>query len=243
MAEGFEALKEEYLRQMRETYAARPSPAGDAPAPPEEPAPPEHGTESEEALVQTAEPWGEPPDGGSGLADIPLPPDSAPPPEMTIVDETEVLDPNPVSPDHLPEESGEGRLLVKVVTARGAYPVPGARVVVTRTVGGKETLQGYDETGESGQTRVFTLPAPPARLSMSPDNQTPYARYTVTVSAKGYIPAEYRGVPVFDGVQSVQQADIQPLLEGQPGEVRSYDVQQQGVESDGPDGYRKEGQA
>ena len=38
MAEGFEALKEEYLRQMRETYAARP---GAAAAPPEGAAPPE----------------------------------------------------------------------------------------------------------------------------------------------------------------------------------------------------------
>ena len=57
---------------------------------------------------------------------------------------------------------------------------------------------------------------------MSPDNKTPYARYIVTVSAEGYIPAEYRNVPVFDGIQSVQQADIQPLLEGQSSEMQSY---------------------
>lgn len=239
MAEGFEALKEEYLNQMREMYAARQSEPGKEPLQAEVP--------EDSGTVQVMEPLSEGDSSDSmdfpeELTDLPLSPDSTSPPEPIAVEETEVLDPNPMEPDHPENESGEGRLLVKVVTARGALPVPRARVVISREIDGKRVLQGYDETDESGQTRVFTLPAPAASLSMSPDNQTPYARYIVTVSAEGYIPAEYRGVPVFDGIQSVQQADIQPLLEGQSGDMQSYDgPQQQGIETDSPEGYQKEG--
>ena len=255
MAEGFKELKEKYLRQMQEMYAARPERGG------QQEVERELAKKAEgDAIEGTAEEEQELPEEGNpvflgavaagetvqlpqppGLADIPLPSDSAPPPPPDIFNETEALNPNP-EPDQPSDEAGEGRLLVKVVTARGALPVPQARVVISREIAGKRTLQGYDETDESGQSRVFTLSAPSASLSMSPDNKTPYARYIVTVSAEGYIPAEYRNVPVFDGIQSVQQADIQPLLEGQSGEMQSYGgASQQGVETDSPGGYRKEG--
>lgn len=263
MAEGFEALKEEYLRRMREMYAARPQQeeerqeagrelvkeavedvvdqqADDQNEPPDEKGLPTILSKSAADSIQTSGP------ADFGLTDIPLPPGSTASPEPIVVEETEVLDPDPAELETLPKENGEGRLLVKVVTARGALPVPRARVVVSREIDGQRLLQGYDETNESGLSRVFTLPAPEAGLSMSPDNKTPYARYIVTVSADGYIPAEYRGVPVFDGIQSVQQADIQPLLEGQPEDtgMQSYDgAQQQGVETESPDGYQKEGAA
>ena len=121
MAEGFKELKEKYLRQMQEMYAARPErggqqeverelakeAAGDAiegtaeeeQGLPEEGNPVFLGAVAAGETVQLPQP--------PGLADIPLPPDSAPPPPPDIVNETEALNPNP-EPDQPSDEAGAG---------------------------------------------------------------------------------------------------------------------------------------
>ncbi len=110
-----------------------------------------------------------------------------------------------------PEDTGEGFIIVWVVTADEALPIAGATVVISRIVNGEQILQGIGQTDISGRTRSFALPAPSASMSQSPENPTPFARYDISVTAEGFAHARYTNVPVFDGIQSVQRVDLVPV--------------------------------
>lgn len=115
------------------------------------------------------------------------------------------------------ERRGTARF--RTYTARGALPVKGARLVVSREIGGKRHVFYTLTTDESGLTPIISLPAPPKELSEAPDSPvTPYATYDVQVNAAGYDEVLIRSIPIFDGVQSVQRIALVPAL-GQPPEV------------------------
>ncbi len=138
------------------------------------------------------------------------------------------------------EDTGTGYLIVWTVTAEGAMPVPNADVVLTRMINGQNTLQGFARTDISGRSRVFELPAPPSGQSQTPEDQTPFAQYDLMVRADGFARAEYKDLPVFDGIQSVQQAVLVPDSEGE------VVVQEREPFWDEPkieDAYGKEGKA
>lgn len=115
------------------------------------------------------------------------------------------------------ERRGTARF--RTYTARGALPVKGARLIVSREIGGKRHVFYTLTTDESGLTPIISLPAPPKELSESPDSPvTPYATYDVQVNAAGYDEVLIRSIPIFDGVQSVQRIALVPAL-GQPPEI------------------------
>ncbi len=112
-----------------------------------------------------------------------------------------------------------GTARFRTYTARGALPVKGARIVVSREIGGKRHIFYTLTTDESGLSPIISLPAPPKELSESPDSPiTPYATYDAQVNAAGYDEVLIRSMPVFDGVQSVQRIALVPSF-GQPPEV------------------------
>ena len=104
-----------------------------------------------------------------------------------------------------------GSLRVRVTTARGALPVCGAHVFVTRC--GEGGVCAACETDESGLSRSFILPTESAEHAVIGE-PPPCARYDVEVLAEGFEPASFAAVPVYAGVTSVQCAELVPRPAG-----------------------------
>lgn len=105
--------------------------------------------------------------------------------------------------------SGNGSLLAVVTTLRAIYPVKGAKVTIfTGNYDDMDVItSGF--TDESGKSPVFSLPAPDKSLSESPGiSDKPYSSYNMLVQADGYIDNIHLNIPVFSGVQSVQQSNM-----------------------------------
>ncbi len=112
-----------------------------------------------------------------------------------------------------------GSLRFRTYTARASLPVAGARVVISKNIGGKKHVFYSLTTDSSGLTQVMSLPAPPKELSETPDSSVqPYALYNAEVSAAGYNDVFIRDIPVFEGVLSLQKVAMVPEL-GQETEV------------------------
>lgn len=107
----------------------------------------------------------------------------------------------------------QGSVRFRTYTARNALPVPGARVVLFKTIGGSRHIFYDVVTDISGLTATLALPAPPSHLSQSPNaKMQPYALYDADITAKGYIPVSVRSLPVFEGIISVQRAALVPSM-------------------------------
>lgn len=122
---------------------------------------------------------------------------------------------------------GEGGLVVRVSTARGAIPLEGARVEVRSIDGaldtGRSDVIASLVSGRDGNTELIRLPAPPKSASLSPGNGKPYATYLIEVTLEGYLRQDYQDVPIFDGIIAVQPADLIPLPENGRTDGRSPD--------------------
>lgn len=112
-----------------------------------------------------------------------------------------------------PDESGEaktlGSLRVQVFMANRAYPVPSAHVVITGTKNKRVYFDGYTDT--NGVVGRLLLPAPKKVYSQSPQETPPYSQYDITVSHPKFQSRKYLGVPVFGGVESIQNIQLLPL--------------------------------
>ena len=110
---------------------------------------------------------------------------------------------------------GTGYMIVRVTTARGAIPLEGAVVTVSDYLGEDVKDRGNAiytlTTNSSGLTDKFTLPAPPRALSLSPGNGKSYLTYNIAVTKDGYYQQNYINAPVFEGITSIQNADMIPL--------------------------------
>ena len=110
---------------------------------------------------------------------------------------------------------GYGYMIVRVTTARGAIPLEGATVTVSNYTpefeNGRGDVIAVYTTNNSGLTDRFALPAPPRALSISPGNGKSYETYNISVSKDGYAQQYYINAPVFEGITSIQNADMIPL--------------------------------
>ncbi len=110
---------------------------------------------------------------------------------------------------------GYGYMIVRVTTARGAIPLEGAVVTISDYFGEDVKERGNAiasyVTNASGMTEKFALPAPPRALSMSPGNGKSYLTYNIAVTKDGYYQQNYINAPVFEGITSIQNADMIPL--------------------------------
>ena len=123
---------------------------------------------------------------------------------------------NPTPPN--PSASGTGRLIFRVSTAGGAIPLEGARVII-RAKG----VEGDPQRGNAlhvlysdrnGKTEVVALPTTPRSLSLTPsgvDSPPPFLCYDAEITLPGYRTVNYICIPIFDGVTSIQPADMPPL--------------------------------
>lgn len=117
--------------------------------------------------------------------------------------------------DQAQNTQGYGYMIVRVTTARGAIPLEDAVVTIHNYApefeNGRGDIIGVYSTDASGLTERFALPAPPKALSMSPGNGKSYQTYNVSVFKDGYYQQQYINAPVFEGITSIQNADMIPL--------------------------------
>lgn len=111
-------------------------------------------------------------------------------------------------------ENGSGFLQVQVTSANGAVPEEGAQVLIydypEEDSGELSRLLMTLKTDRSGQTPKVELPAPPKSFSQTPGGEKPYSAYNIEVSKDGFFNVEGVGVPVFDGVTSLQRINLIP---------------------------------
>lgn len=110
--------------------------------------------------------------------------------------------------------TGGGSLEFRVFAANQALPIEGADVIVTTRINGENHPMFKTTTNSSGETGVFTLPAPSKELSQSAGNKVqPYSLYDAAVNKDGYTNVIIRAIPIFDGVQSIQRVAMLPEAE------------------------------
>ena len=145
------------------------------------------------------------------IPDFPLPADSE-----DSVPSTAGLMPS-MSWISLTGDNSWGFLQFDVFTAGGAYPVPGAVVIIKKKLPGGIGLARVLFTNRSGKTATIALPAPSELISQDPSSTArPFSEYTVTVRARGYYTISDINLPIFAGVKTVQPIDLIPLPENQP---------------------------
>ena len=110
-------------------------------------------------------------------------------------------------------EQNIGYLIVNVSTARGAIPLSGASVTVFDNSAEGNPLVTVVSTDTSGKTTRIALPTPDRSESKSPGTKKPFATYMVQVSHEGYYTVTNNGVPVFEGVTSIQPVEMIPLAD------------------------------
>lgn len=111
-----------------------------------------------------------------------------------------------------------GYLKVMVTLADKSMPIEGASVLVTENDDGKQILRYFGFTNESGETPTIPLPAPPVENSEAPKGKNVYAVYDIRTDAPGYRTVINRGVPIFEGITSIQNVQLNPL----PGDMIEY---------------------
>ncbi len=124
---------------------------------------------------------------------------------------------------------GQGYLIIRATTARGAIPLEGIQVDVydMPREDGKEqgNLVLSTVTGRDGNTDPIPLATPPRSDSLVPggNGHKPFSTYLVDVRSDGYFAQQYINVPIFDGITAVQPADLIPLSENGRTDSRSPD--------------------
>ena len=116
--------------------------------------------------------------------------------------------------------NGTGYLILHVTTAGGAIPLEGVKINVNRYDPEAASLPNTRGdtvaspiSGTDGNTARIPLSAPPRQLSNSPNNPSPFALYSVDASLDGSYSQSYTGIPIFDGVTSIQPIVLIPLPE------------------------------
>lgn len=104
-------------------------------------------------------------------------------------------------------DSGFGTLIVSLTHSKGLFPIAGASVCIEDSAGKRI---GCKQTDQSGKTTEWQLPAPSKELSENPGVAPADVSsfYTIRVTADGYLPVVIEGIPIFDGVKTLQPLDM-----------------------------------
>jgi len=116
-------------------------------------------------------------------------------------------------------EQNYGSLIVKVSTADGLIPVPGALVTVSLKDNGNVTPLESSFTDGSGRTGVIEIAAPAAAESLSPGEPggaDPYTTVIIEVAKEGFYSNQYTGALIFPGITTIQNAYLIPVSQSEP---------------------------
>lgn len=112
-------------------------------------------------------------------------------------------------PMDVKSESDLGGLSVSVTALRRLYPVENAEVTVFTGDIKNRTEIDKKFTDQSGKTATFYLPTPKKSLSVNQnETDTPFALYNIYVKAENLVQQAHLNIPVFSGVNSMQNADL-----------------------------------
>ena len=111
------------------------------------------------------------------------------------------------------EKSSVGYIRVRVTNSGGDFPVEGAIVTITDYNKENGPVLYSLRTDSSGLTRTVTVPTVPSSDSQKPGVEDHYALYNIRVAKENYYSAESIGVPVFEGIVSLQPFRLQPMSE------------------------------
>lgn len=136
----------------------------------------------------------------------PLP--NIPKDKEAIVVSSPMVEPTPPSPVYI------GYLRIYAFTAKGAEPIPNARVVVTRPTDDRQIIYANLTTDSDGFTPVIALPSVDPALALQPSATQPYVTYTIRVTADGFQPTEHRNVPIYGDNYVTQPVAMTPIVIG-----------------------------
>lgn len=107
------------------------------------------------------------------------------------------------------ENKNEGALIVVVTAVRSLYPIKNAQVTIFKELNEQRENMITVLTDESGRTEPIYLSAPDKQLSLESENNVlPYSEYNVEIKAEGYVDTIFLNVPVFEGITSLQRANM-----------------------------------
>ncbi len=107
----------------------------------------------------------------------------------------------------LPEN---GILVINVFHTGTAIPVPNASISISYT-GAPDSAFEELTTDNSGRTEAVSLRTPPLAYSLSPNQDMPYAEYTLNVTADGFEPITISGIQILPDVISIQNVYLTPV--------------------------------
>ena len=108
----------------------------------------------------------------------------------------------------------QGKFQINVVTIIGNRPVAGAKVRVYVSGNPDNVLYEF-LTNASGMTDEIELETPDIAYSLSPNEQQPYAEYTVDVTAEGFEPAEVSSNELLPDTTAILNVRMTPLKNDQ----------------------------
>ena len=114
--------------------------------------------------------------------------------------------------------TSSGKLRVRVYVSQAELPLEGATVVVTQRDGaGKYRLLSIQATDSSGLIRPVEISTPAAGESAHPaqGGQPVFSVCSVWAEHPDYVMLQVNGVQVFSGVETVQEMELIPLVEGE----------------------------
>ncbi len=111
--------------------------------------------------------------------------------------------------------SSQGSILIRVFTSDAYLPLAGAPVIVTQTRSdGSLNLLAIRITDSSGITQPVIVSTPEEALSLQPDpGSNPYALVDIRASYPGYSSFHGSNIPVFTGVETIQEVQLKPQSE------------------------------
>ena len=102
----------------------------------------------------------------------------------------------------------KGTLKIHLINQSTGTPIQGARIALSYTGNPSQTLEEVS-TDDSGNTEVLTLNTPPLEYSMEPNENQPYAEYTIRVEAPGYRDITISALDVLPGEESLQDVELE----------------------------------
>lgn len=106
----------------------------------------------------------------------------------------------------------QGFLQVDVVSDANNFPITDAEISISRTEEPESTIEQLT-TNSSGQTENVALEAPPVELSLTPQDERPYAEYTIRIVAPGFEPLVISGTEILADTTAIQNARLTPLAD------------------------------
>lgn len=108
---------------------------------------------------------------------------------------------------------GRGTMRIQVSTADGTFPIADAVVEVSAVLGGTALPLYRRKTNSSGIVDNLILPAKPRFISQREETASDSGTlYTVSVSRSGFRPLTDTRVVIYDGVETIFPAALQPSM-------------------------------